>query len=257
MTFIDPSRGAKTMNFAEMRTWTAAWDTYDSAVHGVLRMPTFYPVVRHENWWGCGVSLTDLRSLAREHGIPVAWVPPPGVLRRLVEADTVHAAKLKILAESQQEILDLCVEKHAECTDEWLEEEADVAGKALAAWQDGHLQAAAALALLGSEDLMYQVTRVARAKSYAGLKEAAQKEPDGWFQHAQYTLAPLEPLYTQYWPKNNDPLPESLSRHAVVHNFPLEHLNEGHSIVAVMLMISILRECQQRAEEVRHDMLLA
>ncbi|KPC94449.1 hypothetical protein ADL27_14390, partial [Streptomyces sp. NRRL F-6602] len=68
MTFSDPSAGHHTATFPQLRDWGLIWDTYDPAVHGAHRMPHFYTVARHENWWGSAVQMDVLLVLAKEHG---------------------------------------------------------------------------------------------------------------------------------------------------------------------------------------------
>ncbi|WP_093470418.1 hypothetical protein [Streptomyces melanosporofaciens] len=255
MTFIDPAAGRNQISLKELRELPAVWDTYDSTKHGPLPMSPFYPVVRHENWWGCGVSLSDLRALASSHGIPVAWVPSADVLRRLATMSHSHEEKLQVLIDARAEIIALCREKLDECTDDWLGDTAVVAEKALAALADGHHEAAACLALLGSEDLIYEMSHLTRRAKYKDLTDVAKQDPGGLFAHSHYVLAPLVTLYTDWWAKNDDPVPTALSRHAVVHRLPLEHLSEGHCLIAVMLLVSMVREAQQRYEQIRDDMM--
>ncbi|TXS66101.1 hypothetical protein EAO69_30220 [Streptomyces sp. me109] len=65
---------------------------------------------------------------------------------------------------------------------------------------------------------------------------------------------PLHPLYARYWADRGDPIPEQLSRQTLVHNISLGHLSAGHAMVGIMLVVSLLRELQERCEEIRHDM---
>ncbi|MFB7113778.1 hypothetical protein [Streptomyces sp. NPDC056291] len=85
---------------------------------------------------------------------------------------------------------------------------------------------------------------------YEKLKKRAGRAPSPlWWPHEQVVLAPIEPLFSEYFPEKNDPPPQNLSRHAVMHRLPLEHLSPGHCIIAIMLMVSLLREMEQRMLE--------
>ncbi|TKA11802.1 hypothetical protein [Actinacidiphila oryziradicis] len=77
---------------------------------------------------------------------------------------------------------------------------------------------------------------------------------DDWFPEPQAALSPLYPLYARYRADRNDRLPDQLSRHALVHSISLGHLNVGHAMVAIMLLVSLLRELEERYAEIRHDM---
>ncbi|MBT3078445.1 MULTISPECIES: hypothetical protein [Streptomyces] len=126
----------------------------------------------------------------------------------------------------------------------------------VAAWGDGHPETAACMALLAVEELAHQVSRVDRSKKHKGLQDVAEAvvSNDDWFPQGQTVLSPLFPLYAQYWAHKGHEVPERLSRHALVHSISLGHLSKGHAIVAIMLMISLLRELQERCDEVRDDM---
>ncbi|MFD7603264.1 hypothetical protein ACFWAN_22575 [Streptomyces mirabilis] len=243
----DPSAGRMAVSPQELAEWGDQWDRYDASVDGPQPVPHLYTWVRQRNWWGSGATLSQLHSLARNHGIPVAWVPPADVIRELVQADDHHDAKLDVLVSHQGKIRTACRRTVPEDSDGWHTDYPETARRVLAAWDDGHLLAAGCLALAAAEDTMFLVTRVERTryKMYDELKKAAGMEPHPqWWPHDQVVLTPIEPLFSQYFPERDDPLPQNLSRHAVMHRLPLEHMNDGHCIIAIMLMVSLLAELE-------------
>ncbi|MCX5077666.1 hypothetical protein OG321_34880 [Streptomyces sp. NBC_00424] len=257
MTFSDPSAGHSTATFSQLRDWGLIWDTYDLAVHGTHRMPPFYTVPRHENWWGSAVQMDVLLDLAKKHGIPVAWVTPAQTLSSLAAAGADHDDKLAVLVDSEDDIQTLCRLKLDECTDEWIAGEVEAGEKAMAAWSDGHREAAACLAVAGVEQMLHNLTHVPRGRGAHGrLQEAGKKKPNDFLPKRQYALAPLNAFYTPYDPGKGGALPTTLSRHAVVHHLPLVHLSSGHCIIAVMLLVSIIRETQERYDDIRDDLLM-
>ncbi|MFC7795730.1 hypothetical protein [Streptomyces cinereoruber] len=258
MTFTDPSAGhGATATFAQLRDWGLIWDTYDPAAHGPHRMPSFYPLARHENWWGSTVQMGVLLDLAKKHGIPVAWITPAKTLRRLAAAGAGHDDKLAVLTADEADIQALCRLKLDECTDEWITGEVETGNKAMAAWADGHHEAAACLAVAGLEQMLHNLTHEPRGRGAHGrLRKAGQKKPNDYLPKHQYALAPLSAFYTPYDPAKNKAVPTTLSRHAVVHHLPLDHLSPGHCIIAVMLLVSIIRETQDRYEGIRDDLLM-
>ncbi|MEU5257209.1 hypothetical protein [Streptomyces longwoodensis] len=255
-TFMNPGAGKNKATIADIRDWALIWDTYDPAVHGTQRMPSLYTVVRHENWWGSTLSLEQLLHLAQEHGIPVAWVPTPKILRQLAAAGPTHDEKLAVLAAAEGDLLSLCRTRLDECDDAWLAAEVEAGRKAVAAWTDGHREAAATLAVAALEQILYTLTETADRK-HAALRKIGQQKPNKYLPARQYVFAPLATLYQQYYPEKNDPLPDNLSRHAVLHALPLDHLSIGHCIIAVMLLVSVLRQSQERAEDIRHDLMMS
>ncbi|MEU3181347.1 hypothetical protein [Streptomyces albidoflavus] len=257
MTFSDPSAGHYTATFPQLRDWGLIWDTYDPAVHGAHRMPHFYTVARHENWWGSAVQVDLLLVLAKEHGIPVAWITPAQTLSSLAAAGADHDDKLAVLVDSEDGIQALCRLKLDECTDEWIAGEVEAGERAMAAWSDGHREAAACLAVAGVEQMLHNLTHVPRGRgAHKSLQKAGTKKPNDYLPKHQYVLAPLNAFYTPYDPGKGDAVPTALSRHAVVHHLPLSHLSPGHCIIAVMLLISIIRETQERYDDIRDDLLM-
>lgn len=243
----DPSAGRTAVSPKELAEWGDQWDRYDASVDGPQPVPHLYTWVRQRNWWGSGATLSQLHSLARNHGIPVAWVPPADVIRELVQADDHHDAKLDVLVSHQGKIRTACRRTVSEDSDGWHTDYHETARRVLAAWDDGHLLAAGCLALAAAEDIMFLVARVERTryKMYDELKKAAGMEPHPqWWPQDQVVLTPIEPLFSQYFPERDDPLPQNLSRHAVMHRLPLEHMNDGHCIIAIMLMVSLLAELE-------------
>lgn len=233
------------------------------------------------NWRGLeSVPVDSLLALALDDGIPVARVPPADVLMELLTADG-HDARLEVLSRFENDILSACEDEIAGCVDAWMSEDVALARKAIAAFRAGHREAAACLALLGSEETFYEVTNVPRStagldplskyvkeemresnpavgdsrlnkdfqawlkarSSYAGLSRKArfQQPPSpAWGDglDPQAVFLPLQSLYVPYWPAKGDPAPVNLSRHFVAHRPVLEHLNQGHCLIAVMLMAS-------------------
>ncbi|MET9852210.1 hypothetical protein ABZY57_04560 [Streptomyces sp. NPDC006450] len=254
--FEDPGR-TNTGSLTEINAWALTWDTYDSRLHDEHPMPALYPGARHVNWWGSGLTLDELLSLAQVHGIPVAWVPSQDILRSLVDADNSHEAKLAVLAAEDERILAQCRGVLAECTDEWLSGEVAAGLKALSAYADGHHEAAACLAIAALEQILYTVNEIPPGKRKHGtLAKIGAAEPARLLPARQYVRAPLATLYTPYWPESGDALPVNLSRHAVLHHVPLDHLSQGHCIIAVMLLTSVIRQSQERVEDIRWDLLV-
>ncbi|WP_190087016.1 hypothetical protein [Streptomyces longisporoflavus] len=227
MTFSDLSAGHSTAIFSQLRDWGLIWDTYNPAVHGTHRMPPFCTGVRHENWWGSTVQM-----------------------------DALHDDKLAALVDDEEGIQALCRLKLDECTDEWIAGDVEAGEKAMAAWSDGHREAAACLAVAGVEQMLHNLTHVPRGPgAHKRLQKAGEKKPNDYLPTYQYALAPLNAFYTPYDPGKGEAVPTTLSRHAVVHHLPLSHLSPGRCIIAVMLLISIIRETQERYDGIRYDLL--
>jgi hypothetical protein len=55
-------------------------------------------------------------------------------------------------------------------------------------------------------------------------------------------IAPIPRFFEPFYPDRGDPVPSSLSRHAVAHQPTVEHFSRENAIMAVMLASSLLRE---------------
>src|SRR5207244_11126635 len=55
-------------------------------------------------------------------------------------------------------------------------------------------------------------------------------------------IAPLPRFYTEWYPASGTPPPTALSRHATVHNPSLQQFSEENALLALMLVVSLLRE---------------
>jgi hypothetical protein len=66
-------------------------------------------------------------------------------------------------------------------------------------------------------------------------------------------IAPILGFFTPYYPETGDPLPESISRHAAVHQPAPEHYTRTNALIGLMLCVSILREQEDWCLEVRLD----
>ncbi|WP_406132271.1 hypothetical protein [Streptomyces sp. NBC_00989] len=256
--------------------------------------------VAFENWRGLeSTPVTDLLNIAQADGIPVAWVPPAEVLGALL-AVSGHEARLQVLSEFEDTILSACEAEIDACGDEWMRADVALAHRVFAAFRAGHREAAACLALLGTEDTFYDVMNVPRDpeefKQFSPWEQKYQKEeikertPDiedkkldkdvqawvrrrtsyaGLSRKAQYRkpaspawgdgldpmalFLPLKSLYTRYQASKGDPMPPNLSRHLVAHRPSLEHLNQGHCLIAVMLMTSFFAQKQTYCIDARMD----
>ncbi|MEV7325254.1 hypothetical protein [Streptomyces sp. NPDC093970] len=136
--------------------------------------------VAFTNWQGLeSTPVTDLLSIALDDGIPIAWVPPAEVLGALLAAGG-HDARLEVLGEFEDTILSACEAEIDACGDDWMREDVALARTVCAAFRAGHREAAACLALLGSEETFYDVMNVPRDaeefKQFSPYEQKYQRE---------------------------------------------------------------------------------
>ncbi len=103
-------------------------------------------LMRPRNWWDAGVSHEVLLQVAREDGIPFAWVPRTELLVALAQAEN-RDARTAVLLDHEVAIIEDCATALQACTHPWQVGEATLALRALDAYSDGHREAAMALSL--------------------------------------------------------------------------------------------------------------
>jgi hypothetical protein len=67
----------------------------------------------------------------------------------------------------------------------------------------------------------------------------------------QVLITPISSFFTDWWPSSGKPVPSKLSRHVVAHHANVEHFTPVNALLALMLVVSILREQQEWSTEVR------
>ena len=226
--------------------------------------------IRPDYWYGCGLRPEQIMPVAADNGIPVVWVPPTSVLRALVAAEP--ADRMSVLMANEAEVVDHCRLILEECSDPWVSGERTLIGRSLDAYLAGFHEAAMALAVAVGEPLAQwaSVPRVQRfeseedeqaweknreKKKYVLAKEelaAAGPDLSESVKVQRYALiAPIPKFYTPFRGRPGEKIPDTLSRHATVHQPTIEHLSRENALLAVMLCVSLLRQQQDWSEEVR------
>lgn len=229
-------------------------------------------ISRPANWHGTGLKPDEILRMARESGIPVAWVPPAEVLRALVQGDP--GERMTILGLHESEILDHCRELLADCDDSWIQDEQYLMGRALSAYEGGFHEAAMALAVAVGEplalwasiprgqasDSIGAIEDFAKLKKYQRARiefESKAAEADARLANynvlRQALIAPIPSFFTPFHGDPGEAVPEALSRHVTVHRPTSRHLSGENALLAIMLGTSILRDQQAWAEEVRFE----
>jgi hypothetical protein len=235
-------------------------------MHAALEM------ARPENWWGSGADPDGLLKIATEDAIPVTWVPRTEILIDLAKAPN-RRERLDLLLRQWSAIVDDCARVVDECTDQWLNETQPLAAEAVRALRAGHHQPAMALAVSLGEPLAVWAS-TPRVKAFDS-REAAdawekQRKRDGKYNWARQELAvvgdatserfefkrkvliaPIPKFFEPWWPNQDIPEPDDLSRHVVAHSPTVRHFSRVNALKAVMLMTSLLREQQSWSVEVR------
>jgi hypothetical protein len=208
------------------------------------------------------------RNPAKDNGIPVVEVPPPEILLDLAVASDRNA-RMTVLLARKQEIVDQCKDLILDYNNPWADDARELTGKAIAAYEDGHYEAAMALAVSVSEPLAiwssthrFQALdgRAALEKDQENRKKISREKykwasyelsdekaalvcGDDWDYRA--LIAPIPLFFTIWYPDSGLEPPKSLSRHVVAHQPTREHFSPENALLSLMLATSLL--CYQQA----------
>lgn len=227
-------------------------------------------LIRPKNWRGCGLRPEQILPVAVDGGIPVVWVPPISVLKALVAAAPVD--RMGVLMASEAEVVAQCRLLLEECSDSWVSEMRTLIGRSLDAYQAGFHEAAMALAVAIGEPLALwaSVPRVQTFENSQAEQDWEAKRKKSKYMLAKLELAaagpdapkpvrakrkaliaPIPKFFTPFYAEQDEKIPDTVSRHATVHQPTIEHLSKENALLAVMLCVSLLREQQDWAEEIR------
>lgn len=253
----------------------------DSDVHEKARtnpaLAAAYKMLRPANWLDSGLTPDEVLALAVESGIPVCGVPPQQVLTDLAAADPND--RMDVLGAHEKSVLEQCATLIEESDDPAIRDTQTLTRSALRAYVDGHHEAAMALAVAVCERLAIdaaerEVRLFASAEHQAEYEKAAKSnqskyttaaqsldyfnpQADGrsWLMYGRALLSPVPKFFTPYYPDQGDPVPETASRHAAVHNPTVEHLSRENALIALMLCTSLLHDLQSWREYEREQRL--
>ncbi|MBO1754759.1 hypothetical protein [Allobranchiibius sp. CTAmp26] len=211
-------------------------------------MPDFRALLedlrRHEPPnWPPGVDFDRVVEVIRDDGLPLVWVPRAELVKEVIDAED-RAARVAVLLAHVTELVHDCRTVLPGVTYAGLSGQRKLAARCVEALEQGHHEAAQALAVAVIE------TAVSRTLggNYAQVKQQVLFDPD----LVPYTelrlraaLAPIHRFYTDWSPKSPHPAPEAVSRHVSVHHADPSHYTEANSLIAVLLACSVLRALQE------------
>lgn len=227
-------------------------------------------LIRPENWRGCGLRPEEILPVAADSGIPVVWFPPTSVLKVLFAA--APADRMGVLMASEAEVLAQCRLLLDECSDPSVSEMRTLIGRSLDTYEAGFHEAAMALAVAVGDPLAQwgSVPRVQmfesdqaereweanrkRDKYILAERELAAAGPDALKPtrvHRTALIAPIPKFFTPFHGEQDEKIPDTVSRHATVHQPTVEHLSQENALLAMMLCVSLLRQQQDWVEEIR------
>lgn len=245
-----------------------AWATTDlTPLLSAIELTPFIPKTDFSSWmpglralledfgrheppnWPADLDFDRAVEVICDDGLPLVWVPRAELVQEVVDADDRRARVAVLLAHRPALVAD-CRAVLREVTHPVLTGQQQLAGRCVEAFEQGHDEAAQALAVAVTETA---VSRALRG-NYAKVKQQVLFDPDlvPFTQlRLRAALAPIHRFYTDWSPQSPYPAPEAVSRHVTVHHADPSHYTEANSLIAVLLACSLLRalqELQQLAE---------
>jgi hypothetical protein len=223
---------------------------------------------RPPNWHGTGAAY-DLLAVAQDEGVPLSWVPPDAVIRRLRAAKSA-ADRENVLLDERLTILEACAATIDDCRAPEIADSRVLVSKAVAAVGAGHNEAGMALAVSVGEGLAHWAVEP-RVKAFSSQREHDEwraqweskrspyrrvdivaipaKDVEPWDFIHQVLIAPIGHFFANFRP--GDTTPKVMSRHVVAHSPSPDHMTPLNALKAVMLVAGILRSQQEWVIDVR------
>ncbi|MDG4807231.1 hypothetical protein O7634_10780 [Micromonospora sp. WMMD1120] len=197
--------------------------------------------------WPSGIDRHMVATIVQNEGLPLVWVPRREIVEELFAA-TDRNARIGVLLSHRGEVVEDCREVLADVSHPRLINQLPLIGRAVDASEDGHHEAAQALAVVVTE------TVVARAipGKYKAVKDRVVFNPNGMTVgevRLRAALAPIGMFYTAWFPSSGDPAPTKLSRHVTVHQADTNYYTAENAVVAVLLAASVIRAAQEIYED--------
>jgi hypothetical protein len=189
-----------------------------------------------EEWDMSDEDYEIMNTILNEDGIPLMWVPRGEIVRSLFGA-TNRSERIAVLLGRRDDIVVDCravVDNLAASG-----RDTTLALEALAAFAGGFHVAAQALAVNVLDHAV--VPFVGKHKEVPAKVRIDVLEEGIGLLRLNASLAPLGPAWTPWTPGVGSGAPSDLSRHVTVHGGDPSHYTEVNSLLAQMLMVSVLR----------------
>ena len=199
------------------------------------------------NWDPDTIRFRGILDVALEDGIPIVWVPRAEVVAALMKAPA-RPDRIQILLDHVDQVRSDCRTAVRTCTHPDLADRVPLALDALRTHGRGSIESAQAMAVLVAEGLATEFIAGGYAKGvYDKLAKLAANTGRAMpaEMRTAVTIAPMKNFFEKWYPTGGRPRVE-LSRHVSVHRASAGHYTAENSLLAIMLMSSLLRELQQQ-----------
>jgi hypothetical protein len=196
-------------------------------------------------------SIEELEELQLNQGLPLAWLPPNGVLRTLLALKTSDERSRLIEAESAS-ILDACAAElarlNAGLTLEWRLS----ASEAVETMYAGQWRAGQALAAIAMDTGVEEFVIKGGYEHAVAQLESGKPSPPGtlptsfptWrdidYPRVLLVMYGIWGSYKKFWVKRGEDVPAQFSRHGTVHSMSPRQYTKANALIAVMHLVGLL-----------------
>jgi hypothetical protein len=194
--------------------------------------------------------LSELEELQLKEGIPLAWVPPNEVLRRVLEARSA-AARRRIIAADADAILSACIKELRRLESGETKEWRKSAIEAARVMRSGHWRAGQALAAIALDTAADTFVRSSFSDATRHLHNGEPNPPGSslltapsWdevdYPRALLVLHSLYGAFHTYRIKSGEPVPRQFTRHGTVHSMGGTQYSKANALIALMHLVGLL-----------------
>ena len=205
------------------------------------------------NWQSPEVDFPDLNELEvlqLKEGLPLAWVPPNAVLRKLLDSKSA-AARRTIIASNADAILDACLKElrrlESDETTEWRAS----ARETVLAMKSGHWRAGQALAAIALDTATKKFVRASYSEATLHFSNGKPNPPGSsprtlptWhevnYPRALLVLHSLFGAFGVYDGKGGEPVPTQFTRHGTVHSISRRQYSKANALIALMHLVGLM-----------------
>lgn len=184
--------------------------------------------------------VSGLGAIVLADGIPLAHVPRGEIVTELMAA-TDFTARRAVVEARIDDIVDDCETSLSEPVPPDDDRLRELGLRAIAAFRDGHYEAAQSLAVSVSEEFVTCYVGSDHTKAVRAVEELAKDR--SWYVASLNYIAALcvvPTLFASWWVKDRKPPPDRLSRHVTAHLPSNGHLNPVNAVIAIMQVASLL-----------------
>lgn len=188
-----------------------------------------------QNWWGVdNLSEVDFDTLVLKEGLPLAWVVPEHLLKRIIKAET-GVQRRRLLYDSRTSITRTCRGELDHVTSRPGREAVYFASAAVSAFESGHVEAAQALAAAQLDSLGLRFfPRWKRQVSKNGRPDLEEMPLSD-----ALVLGGIWGAHLEFRP--GDAIPRQFSRHASAHGVSFRQYSKRNALIATMHVVALIR----------------